>query len=191
MSYLASLFGYKLSILLLYLRIFGVNNTFRYFTWLTIFFVFGYLCSNFFTQLFGCTPPNKYWHSSYPGHCIDYTIAGLAYGSMNFISGLIILILPLPMIWHLQLSRKQKIGISIICMAGAGYAAQIHFIVSRINRTDLYNSHQKLCRFNHSIRRHSSGKCSKRSIFRIEVIIHAYRHTSILTASSPHSHTTN
>lgn len=122
MSYLASLFGYKLSILLLYLRIFGVNKAFRFFTWLTVFFVFGYLCSNFFTQLFGCRPPDKYWHSSYAGHCIDYTKAGLAYGSMNIISDLIIFVLPLPMIWRLQLSRKEKIGVSLMFMTGVMYA---------------------------------------------------------------------
>ena len=46
-TYLVSLFGYKLSILLLYLRIFDINKTFKFCTWAVIFIVFGYLFSNF------------------------------------------------------------------------------------------------------------------------------------------------
>ena len=111
-----------MSILVLYLRLFAVNKKFKYFTWLTMFFVFGYLFSNLWTQIFGCTPRAKYWDPDIPGHCINYTKAGLAYGSMNIVSDFIIFILPLPMVWSLQLSRKEKIGVSLIFMSGVMYA---------------------------------------------------------------------
>ena len=123
--YLMSLLGYKMSILLLYLRLFGVNKLFRYSTWLTIFFVFGYLFSNLLTQLFGCSPISKYWNSTLPGHCINYTKAGLCYGSMNIISDFIIFVLPLRMVWKLKLSRKEKIGLSLVFMTGAMYAQSL------------------------------------------------------------------
>ena len=117
--YLIALLGYKLAILLLYLRIFNVNKTFKYFTWATMFLVFGYLFSNFLTLIFGCTPVDKYWHPAFTGHCIKTIQADYAYGAMNFISDLIMFILPLPMIWRLQLSRRQKLGISLILMGGS------------------------------------------------------------------------
>ncbi len=120
--YLLSLVGYKMSILVLYLRLFAINKTFRYITWLMMFFVCGYLCSNFWTQIFGCSPRSKYWNMETPGHCINYTKAGLAYGSMNIASDLLIFILPLPMVWRLKLSIKEKIGVSLIFMSGAMYA---------------------------------------------------------------------
>lgn len=76
-------------------------------------FVFGYLFSNILTQLFGCTPIDKHW-----GHCIVSTKVGLAYGSLNFISDLFIAVLPLPMVWRLQLARKGKLGVTLVFMSG-------------------------------------------------------------------------
>lgn len=117
--YWVALLGYKFAILLLYLRIFNISRTFKYVTWATMFFVFGYLFCNFLTLTFGCTPTGKYWNPAYTGHCINEIQADYAYGAMNFISDLIMFILPLPMIWRLQLSRRQKVGVSVILMAGS------------------------------------------------------------------------
>ena len=83
-----------------------------------MFFVFGYLFSNLITLLFGCTPIDKYWNKAIPGHCIVEPNAGVAYGSMNFISDIIIFVLPLPMVWQLQLSPKGKIGVTLVFMVG-------------------------------------------------------------------------
>lgn len=96
--YLFSLGLYKFTILLLYLRLFGVNQRFRYVTWTVMFLVFGYLFSNLLVMIFGCTPIDKYWISTNPGHCISETKATYIYGSMNFISDVVIFILPLPMV---------------------------------------------------------------------------------------------
>lgn len=128
-----------MAILLIYLRLFGVNKTFRYFTWVVMFFVCGYLFSNFWTQLFGCSPPSKYWLPDTPGHCMNYTKAGLAYGSMNISSDLFIFILPLPMTWRLKLSRTEKIGVSLIFMSGAitcAVASVRYYYVVRNNAAD-------------------------------------------------------
>ncbi|KAF6240495.1 hypothetical protein HO173_001163 [Letharia columbiana] len=125
--YLITLLGYKFSILLLYLRIFGVDKNFRYSTWVVMFFVFGYLFSNTLTQVFGCTPIDKNWKPKTPGHCILMTKADFAYGSMNLISDLFIFVLPLPMVWRLQLSWKGKLGVTLILMGGA-----IAFVVALV-----------------------------------------------------------
>ena len=117
--YLLALFAYKFTILLLYLRLFGVDQKFRYYTWALMFFVFGYLFTNLLTMVFGCTPIHKYWDKKTPGHCLDTYKTDLAYGSMNFISDLFIFVLPLPMVWRLQLSRRGKIGVTIVFMGGA------------------------------------------------------------------------
>ena len=52
---------------------------------------------------------------------MDYTKAGLAYGSMNVSSDFFIFILPLPMVWHMKLSCREKIGVSLMFMSGAMY----------------------------------------------------------------------
>lgn len=117
--YLVTLLGYKFAILFLYLRLFGVSTKFRYTTWAVMFFVFGYIFCNLLTQIFGCTPVDKYWKPKILGHCIVVSNADLAYGSMNFLSDLFIFALPLPMVWRLQLSRKEKLGVTLIFMSGA------------------------------------------------------------------------
>ena len=119
MIYLVSLMGYKFSILILYLRLFAVNKNFRYFTWVTMAFVAGYLLANLMTQIFGCSPRPKYWNPDIPGRCINYTKAGLAYGSMNIVSDMLIFILPLPVVWRLKLTRREKAGVSVIFLSGA------------------------------------------------------------------------
>lgn len=121
MVYICSLFGYKQSILLLYLRLFSVNRMFTYFTWAVMFFVFGYLFSNFWSQLFGCIPPAKFWNSDLPGHCIDFKVADLVYGSMNIASDFFIMVLPLPIILKLQLLWKGKAGIYMVFLSGSMY----------------------------------------------------------------------
>lgn len=118
MVYLFTLGLYKFTILILYLRLFGVNKKFRYATWAVMFLVFGYLFSNVLTLAFGCTPIDKYWNTTTPGHCIAETKAGLVYGTLNFVSDIVIFVLPLPMVLRLQLSRENKLGVIFVFMVG-------------------------------------------------------------------------
>lgn len=120
--YLLSILGYRLALLLMYLRLFGVNKHFKYATWAVMAFVTVYLSCNFITLLFGCTPIPKYWKPREAGHCIDLHQADYAYGSMNVVSDLLMFLLPLPMVWQLQLSRREKFGLFLVFMGGIAYA---------------------------------------------------------------------
>ena len=125
MIYVTSLLGYKITVLGFCLRIFGVNKHFRYTAFALIIFVFGYLFSNLLTEIFGCTPIPKSYRPDTPGHCIDSIKSGLAYGSMNVASDLLVFVLPLPMVWRLHLTRNEKLGVIIIFVGGAMYAFPI------------------------------------------------------------------
>lgn len=164
MVYLISVLGYKLSILILYIRLFAVSKIFRYLTWATMFFVCGYLLANLWTQIFGCSPRSKYWLPDTPGHCINYTKAGLAYGSMNIISDLIIFVLPLPIIWQLKLSRREKAGVSVIFMSGAMYV-RISPIADAMLMTGFQNVYRGSC----AICLHCPPERSKCAILYLEV----------------------
>ena len=119
--YLLCLLGYKMSILCLYLRIFNISRPFRYCTWAVMVITFGYLFSDICTWIFGCRPIAKNWIPDRPGHCILTVKADYGYGSLNFITYLLIFVLPLPMVWRLQLSSKDKLGVSVIFMIGSMY----------------------------------------------------------------------
>lgn len=120
--YLLSILGYRIALLLMYLRLFGVNDRFRYATWTVLFFVTGYLFSNLITLIFGCTPITKYWNIDEPGHCIVLVQADYAYGSMNVASDVLMFLLPLPMVWQLRLSPREKLGLVFVFMSGIAYA---------------------------------------------------------------------
>ena len=119
------LFGYKETILLLYLRIFGVQRLFRYIVWVIMFVVFGYLCGNFWGQFFGCAPLKKFWFKDTPGHCIDFIKFDLGIGSLNMITDLFIFVLPIPMILTLKLSRRDQIGVILVFMGGAVHVFRV------------------------------------------------------------------
>ena len=55
-----------------------------------------------------CTPRQKQWNPTIPGHCTDKHQAGVFSGSINALSDSLILILPLPLICRLQMSSKKK-----------------------------------------------------------------------------------
>ncbi|KAK2616631.1 hypothetical protein QQS21_000454 [Conoideocrella luteorostrata] len=77
-------------------------------------------------QIFSCIPPSKNWHPEMEGHCENnYTnflmlIMGLI---LDVITDLLILILPMPMIIRLQVTRKKTIA--LVCVFIAGYVTLI------------------------------------------------------------------
>ncbi|KAI9710131.1 MAG: hypothetical protein M1820_002933 [Bogoriella megaspora] len=131
--YVLSLAGYKTALLLLYLQLFKVNNKFRWAVYITMFYTNGYLFCNFITEFLGCDPPAKTYDKSLKGHCINTVAANISYGVGHMSSDLIIAILPLPMVWRLQLKTvREKIGISLVLTSGfiAWAVACTRFIIS-------------------------------------------------------------
>ena len=55
-----------------------------------------------------CSPIQKLWEPTLPGHCFSRRRLGVASGIMNVISDFSILLLPLPLIWRLQMSWYKK-----------------------------------------------------------------------------------
>lgn len=108
----------KLAILCLYLRIF-TTKFYRYSTYICAGII---LISNvvfFVIALTDCTPLASKWDTSIQGHCID-RVAVYRYVSLpNFLTDLLILGLPLPVIWRLHTGRSQKIGLTITFLTGS------------------------------------------------------------------------
>lgn len=108
----------KVSILLLYLRIFP-QKWLRIGSYLVLSLVITYgLLSVFYSSVFQCTPVSKAYQKSIPGHCIDVRKTWQANAGFNIASDLIILVLPMPAIHSLQMARKPKLG--LIFLFGLG-----------------------------------------------------------------------
>ncbi|CAI7645384.1 unnamed protein product [Penicillium glandicola] len=66
-----------------------------------------------------CDPIPRYWlGDSVEGTCLDQTAALIADSVISVVSDLIILILPLPLTWSLQMSRNRKLRVIGLLSAG-------------------------------------------------------------------------
>lgn len=118
--YMAGVTFPKVAILALYLRIF-VERKVCIITWLVIGVVLSHwVASGVITVSVICQPFAFKWDKTIPnGHCGDL-FATYTYVSIpNILTDLAIAILPISTLYHLQMSRMRKIGVSLTFLAGS------------------------------------------------------------------------
>ncbi|KAI9833366.1 MAG: hypothetical protein M1826_007464 [Phylliscum demangeonii] len=122
----------KLSILLLYQRLFSSSKKMMIAIYLTAFFVFGYNIAGFFTTVFRCTPRAKAWDLRITtGACHNHDWLLIFFGVLNVITDFAVLILPLPIVWSLHLPRRQKLALMALFMTGA-FACIVSIVKLRV-----------------------------------------------------------
>ncbi|KAJ5233793.1 uncharacterized protein N7469_005559 [Penicillium citrinum] len=108
----------KVSLLLLYYRIFGVVRTFRWALWISFGLVISYFISCTIVSIVSCSPVPKFWDPSLPGYCIDEVAFFRWNGFANMALDILVLCLPYPMAWRLQTSIRQKFILTGIFLLG-------------------------------------------------------------------------
>ncbi|KAK3290486.1 uncharacterized protein B0H64DRAFT_452552 [Chaetomium fimeti] len=115
--YIFNLVWTKIAILLMYYRIFH----FAYFKKMAYGiggFVVAWCITCTFLFIFICVPVEKLWYPDLPGHCIDQVGTWIANAASTILTDVVILILPIPQVWKLQLRRPEKIGVTIAFCLG-------------------------------------------------------------------------
>ncbi|KAF5025632.1 hypothetical protein F66182_2238 [Fusarium sp. NRRL 66182] len=108
----------KLSLLLMYYRIFRVPY-FKKMAWLVGTFVFAWVICITFLFIFICVPVEKLWYPDLPGYCINQVGTWIANAASTIFTDMVILCLPLPPIWKLQLGRPEKLGLTAAFAIGS------------------------------------------------------------------------
>ena len=108
----------KTSILLLYRRIFDVR-TFRHVLLVVNFLVIVWGFGTLFSSIFQCTPIRGFWDPPSARHCIDEQAFFHGNGISNLLLDCLILCLPMPMIWRLQLGTKRKLALTGMFLMGS------------------------------------------------------------------------
>ena len=72
----------------------------------------------FFFVVFNCEPVSKFWKPWISGHCFNIFAISIVTAVINAVSDIMIVILPQPIIWKLQISIKRKLGLSAIILVG-------------------------------------------------------------------------
>ncbi|OQE30732.1 hypothetical protein PENFLA_c002G04096 [Penicillium flavigenum] len=115
--YVFNLVWTKLSILLMYYRIFR----FPYFkTWayiIGVFIILWVICITFLF-IFICVPVQKLWYPQLPGRCIDQVATWVANAVSTIATDVAILLLPIRQVWKLQLRMSEKIAVLIAFSLG-------------------------------------------------------------------------
>ncbi|CAI7641208.1 unnamed protein product [Penicillium discolor] len=108
----------KISILLFYRRIFGMT----YPIWFCMFLSVGYFFSGWITFLSYCRPVSYYWtqfEDPSGGKCVFNVYPFfITQAAVNMVTDVLILVVPIPILWNLQMKRAQKILLSGIFLVG-------------------------------------------------------------------------
>ena len=72
-----------------------------------------------FVSLFVCTPRQKFWNPTTPGHCLNIKTVNIVASVINAASDLSLMLLPIVCVFQLQMTLRKKLGISAVFAAGA------------------------------------------------------------------------
>ena len=108
----------KTTILLLYIRIFGINRKTRWMIRSLIIILFAYYLASIGAKAAICIPLPKLWDPELHDHCINNNVFFLTDCAVSIVSDFIILILPMPLVWALQMPTRRKVEISTVFAMG-------------------------------------------------------------------------
>ncbi|KAL4879257.1 hypothetical protein BJY04DRAFT_220375 [Aspergillus karnatakaensis] len=118
--YIASIALSKISMLLLYLRLFP-DERFRLASKGVLTFTTAWGLAILFTNIFSCQPLNYFWHmwdGGHEGHCIDHAALIWSHAIINIVLDVVIIALPMPTLLALNLSCGRKAGICVMFAGG-------------------------------------------------------------------------
>ncbi|KAJ5885374.1 hypothetical protein N7495_009884 [Penicillium taxi] len=108
----------KTSILLFYSRIFGTKKSFRISLIITMCIIWAWAISVILETLLLCRPLKYNWDTSIKGTCGNRNAGYVIAGTMNLITDLMVMGLPIPHIWKLQLNTAKKAALSSVFCIG-------------------------------------------------------------------------
>lgn len=107
----------KVSILLLYLRIF-VQKYFRICCYSLLAIILAYMVATSASSIWQCTPIPRAWDKSIPGTCISLTMNWYANAGFSIATDILIILLPQHVLWKSKLPINQKRALMAIFALG-------------------------------------------------------------------------
>lgn len=109
----------KISILLLYIKLFAIDRTFRVVCWIIIAIQFAWFIAVTLSGLLYCRPLAFAWNPTIPGgKCGNATAAYLSVHIVNLILDIAVALAPIPVLAKLQLKKAKKIEITGVFALG-------------------------------------------------------------------------
>ena len=86
--------------------------------WTTIGLVFLAHLAATFCLIFACKPVAKSWTAGLDGTCLPNGPSFTGYAAITIASDIIVAILPVPVVWNLNVSKAKKIGLAGVFVLG-------------------------------------------------------------------------
>ncbi|KAL8662642.1 MAG: hypothetical protein Q9168_008225 [Polycauliona sp. 1 TL-2023] len=121
--YVVALTLAKLSLLIFLYRIFRVDKRFRIATWILGVTLTVWAIITVFLAIFACRPVAASWNAKlmldpktrcYPKSWNTMNI----FGFCNIITDFALIIMPMPLVWRMQMDRKKKVGLVLVFVSG-------------------------------------------------------------------------
>ncbi|KAG5992423.1 hypothetical protein E4U54_003650 [Claviceps lovelessii] len=125
--YMPMALAVKLALLLITIRVFGkVHRKTLAAIYCLIAILCGYYGSGLFVKIFVCWPISAYWRGE-SEKCLNHGAIIIADSVVSVVSDLVILLLPVPLTWSLQLPLKKRLRvIGMLCAGGIATAFSIY-----------------------------------------------------------------
>ena len=69
-------------------------------------------------EIFECSPIDSLWNPQVKGKCINLSAELIASSVLNVVTDFLLLVLPLPILWRLQISMERKLELIGIFLLG-------------------------------------------------------------------------
>ncbi|KAI1452858.1 hypothetical protein F4805DRAFT_470518 [Annulohypoxylon moriforme] len=112
----------KSSILIFYMNIF-YGKPFKIASQVVLGIVVSWTVAFFFANLFTCYPITPFIEAFYHNKCVDGLALWYGMAISDILIDVIILVMPIPMVFQLQLPLKQKLGVLVMFLLGATVCA--------------------------------------------------------------------
>ncbi len=117
-TYACAITTVKVCILMFYHRTF-VSTGFRRAVWAVGAFIFVYFLAFTIVAIFQCRPIRLAWDKTLDGTCIDYVPYFKASSIVNLVTDIFLLVMPLFVVWRMNVTRRQKIAVTGIFALGS------------------------------------------------------------------------
>ena len=107
----------KISLLFLYWRTFAIKQ-FRHALRIIGAIILANYIENVIGFIFQCIPVRKFWTPMLPGRCIDQSLFITLVSVFYMMTDFAIYIMPIPVIWHLQMTKRRKLELSVVFLLG-------------------------------------------------------------------------
>lgn len=123
--YIQAVMFTKLSILIFYFQL-SPYRGFKKLVSILIVIVIGYCLASSIFEIFACRPIPKRWDVTIKhGSCGNLLLFYFTFLGFNTLTDFGMLFLPIPLLWNVQMPKRQKFGLVFILMTGSLYVTSI------------------------------------------------------------------